>query len=162
MKEHRVLLSSTEISTDQLGNRVAMGQVVTPPAPPLSTSRARLRNPGIDYKESIPPAYLAGRYVKQGCRTGPQARNRFLGSLKSLQTRAQASRQIFKDDVKWFILRLYICSRTVQYTPRGDLVEVFRNHDRLQQYIICIEIRRQHRTHFPARRGLDNIAAARN
>ncbi len=33
----------------------------------------------------------AGRYVKLGCRTARQAWNRFLGSLKGLQIRAQQS-----------------------------------------------------------------------
>ncbi len=32
---------------------------------------------------------LTGHYVKYGCRTGPHAENRFLGSLKGLQIRAQ-------------------------------------------------------------------------
>ncbi len=31
----------------------------------------RLRSPGIDSLESIPPASVAGRYVKYGCRTCP-------------------------------------------------------------------------------------------
>ncbi len=50
----------------------------------------RLRSPGIDSKESIPPAYVAwradtsNRVVVPAC----QAINRFLGSLKGLQIRA--------------------------------------------------------------------------
>jgi hypothetical protein len=51
----------------------------------------RLRRPGIDSEDSIPPAYVAlragtkNRVVVQA----RQAENRFLGSLKCLQIRAQ-------------------------------------------------------------------------
>ncbi len=49
----------------------------------------RLRSPGIDFKESIPPAYVAWRAGTSN-RVVParQAGNRFLGSLKGLQIRA--------------------------------------------------------------------------
>jgi hypothetical protein len=52
----------------------------------------RLRSPGIDYKVSIPPAYVAwlasmsNRVLVPATQDG----NRFLGSLKGLQIRAQA------------------------------------------------------------------------
>ncbi len=49
-----------------------------------------LRRPGIDFKESIPPAYLAWRAGASNRVVVParQAENRFLGSLKGLQIRA--------------------------------------------------------------------------
>jgi hypothetical protein len=52
----------------------------------------RLRSPGIDFEESIPIAYEA---AWRSCTTNrvvvptSQAGNRFLGSLKGLQIRAQ-------------------------------------------------------------------------
>jgi hypothetical protein len=50
----------------------------------------RLRSPGIDYKESIPPVYVAWRADTSNRVVVParQAGNRFLGSLKGLQIRA--------------------------------------------------------------------------
>jgi|688.fasta_scaffold2094927_1 hypothetical protein len=51
----------------------------------------RLRSPGIDYKELIPPVYVAwragtsNRVVVLACQAG----TRFLGSLKGLKIRAQ-------------------------------------------------------------------------
>ncbi len=60
-----------------------------------SESRARickrLRSPGIDSDNSIPPAYVAWRAGATNRVVVParQARNRFLGSLKGLQIRAQ-------------------------------------------------------------------------
>ncbi len=50
----------------------------------------RLRSPGIDSKESIPPAYLAGRAGTSYRVVVParQTGNRFLGSLKGLQIRS--------------------------------------------------------------------------
>jgi hypothetical protein len=50
----------------------------------------RLRRPGIDSEDSIPPAYLAWRASTTGNRVvvpASQAGNRCLGSLKSLQIR---------------------------------------------------------------------------
>ncbi len=61
----------------------------------LSQSRARickrLRSPGIDFEEAIPPAYVAWRANTTNRVIVParQARNRFLGSLKGLQIQAQ-------------------------------------------------------------------------
>jgi hypothetical protein len=62
------------------------------------TARARickrLRRPGIDSEDSIPPACVAwragttNRVVVQACQAGYQ----FLGSLKGLQIRAQGRR----------------------------------------------------------------------
>ncbi len=51
----------------------------------------RLRSPGIDSKESIPPAYVARRADTSNRVVVParQAVNRFLGFLKGLQIRAQ-------------------------------------------------------------------------
>ncbi len=50
----------------------------------------RIRRPGIDSEESIPPAYVAGRAGTTNRVVVParQAGNRFLGSLKALQIRA--------------------------------------------------------------------------
>ncbi len=55
--------SLKEIFMDQLGNgEVLREECVTPPAPTSFNSRARicklLKSPGIDYKGSIPPAYV--------------------------------------------------------------------------------------------------------
>ncbi len=51
----------------------------------------RLRRPEIDSENSIPPAYVAWRADKTNRAVVParQAGNQFLGSLKSLQIRAQ-------------------------------------------------------------------------
>jgi len=53
----------------------------------------RLRSPGIDSKESIPPAYVAWRAGTSKSVVVPacQAGNRFPGSSKGLQIRAQSS-----------------------------------------------------------------------
>jgi hypothetical protein len=50
----------------------------------------RLRSPGIDSSESIPPAYVACRAGTTNRVVVParQAGNRFLGSLKGVQIRA--------------------------------------------------------------------------
>jgi hypothetical protein len=50
----------------------------------------RLRSPGIDTSESIPPAYVACRAGTTNSVVVParQAGNRFLGSLKGLQNSA--------------------------------------------------------------------------
>jgi hypothetical protein len=50
----------------------------------------RLRGPGIDSKESIPPTNVAWRAVSSNrfVVSAPQERNRFLGSLTGLQIRA--------------------------------------------------------------------------
>jgi hypothetical protein len=55
----------------------------------------RFRSPGIDSKESIPPAYVAWRAGTSNRIIVPahQARNRFMSSLKGLQIRAQFSRK---------------------------------------------------------------------
>ncbi len=52
----------------------------------------RLRGPGIDSIESIPPAYVAWRdgTLHWADVTAPQAGNRFLDYLKGLQIRAQS------------------------------------------------------------------------
>jgi hypothetical protein len=52
----------------------------------------RFRSPGIDSEESIPPAYVVRRAETTNRVVVParQAENRFLGSLKCLQIRAQA------------------------------------------------------------------------
>jgi hypothetical protein len=63
--------------------------------PMLRVARARickrLRRPGIDSEVSIPPAYVALRAGMTNRVFVParQAGNRFLGSLKGLQIRAQ-------------------------------------------------------------------------
>jgi hypothetical protein len=51
----------------------------------------RLRSPGIDSSDSIPPAYVALRGGTTNRVVVPprQVRNRLLGSLKGLQIRAQ-------------------------------------------------------------------------
>jgi hypothetical protein len=58
-------------------------------------TRARIckpRSPGIDSKDSIPPAYVAWRWragtSDKAAVPARQAGNRFLGSLKGLQIRA--------------------------------------------------------------------------
>jgi hypothetical protein len=53
----------------------------------------RLRRPGIDSEDSIPPAYVAWRVGTTNRVVVParQAGNRFPGSLKGLQIRAQAT-----------------------------------------------------------------------
>jgi hypothetical protein len=50
----------------------------------------RLRSPGIDSNESIPPAYVAWRAgtSNRAVVSARQAGNRFLGSLKDLKIRA--------------------------------------------------------------------------
>jgi hypothetical protein len=63
----------------------------------ISNRRARickrLRRPGIDSEDSIPPDYVAWRAgtTKRVVVPARQAGNRFLGSLKDLQIRAQGS-----------------------------------------------------------------------
>jgi hypothetical protein len=54
-----------------------------------------LRSPGIDSKESIPPAFVAWQAgtPKRVVVLARQAGNRFLGSLKGLQIRAQNASQ---------------------------------------------------------------------
>jgi hypothetical protein len=47
-----------------------------------------LRSPGIDSKESIPPAYVACTSNRVAVPARRQAGNRFLGSVKALQIRA--------------------------------------------------------------------------
>jgi hypothetical protein len=65
--------------------------------PESQQSRARickrLRRPGIDSEDSIPPAYVAWRVgtTKRVVVPARQAGNRFLGSLKGLQIRALGS-----------------------------------------------------------------------
>ncbi len=51
----------------------------------------RLRRPGIDSEDSIPPAYVAWRAGTTNKVIVParQAENRFLGSTKGLQIRAE-------------------------------------------------------------------------
>ena len=58
----------------------------------------RLRSPGIDSKESIPPAYVSLRAGTSNRVAIPsrQARNWFLGSLKGLQIRALGGRYVKK------------------------------------------------------------------
>ncbi len=62
----------------------------------------RLRGPGIDSKESIPPAYVARRADTSNRVVVParQAVNRFLGFLKGLQIRAQGLHYIFSPKKK--------------------------------------------------------------
>jgi hypothetical protein len=87
----------------------------------------RLRSPAIDSKESIPKAYicsLAGRYVKEGCRTGtldweslPRLLKRFTNSgsgYKSLEytcgsQSSKVTRGIFVGNFKYFIERCFMC-----------------------------------------------------
>ncbi len=58
----------------------------------MSTDQSkRLRSPEIDSKESIPPAYVAWQAVVVPAR---QTGNRFLGSLKGLQIRAQLGNRV--------------------------------------------------------------------
>jgi hypothetical protein len=52
----------------------------------------RLSSPGIDSMDSIPPACRAGTSNRVVV-PAPQAGNRFLGSLKGLQIRAQAGNE---------------------------------------------------------------------
>jgi hypothetical protein len=56
----------------------------------LQWERYQCRRPGIDYEESIPPAYVAWRAgtIKRVDELARQAENRFLGALKGLQIRA--------------------------------------------------------------------------
>jgi hypothetical protein len=60
----------------------------------------RLRSPGINTEESVPPAYVAWRAGTPNAIIEParQGENRFLGSLKSLQLWAQYS-DFFKSEV---------------------------------------------------------------
>ncbi len=60
---------------------------------------------------SIPPAYVAWRAGTTNRVVAPsrQAGNRFLGSLKGLQIRAQASGHLFKDDMNGFSSISVIC-----------------------------------------------------
>ncbi len=57
----------------------------------------RLRRPGIDFEDSIPPAYVAWRAGTTNRVVVPdrQAGNRFLGSLKGLQIRTQNRRTVY-------------------------------------------------------------------
>ncbi len=70
-------------------------------------------SPGIDSKESIPPAYaascLADRYVKKGCRTGPPGWEPIAELLKSFTNTSSVSGQLFKDDVNRFSSISEIC-----------------------------------------------------
>ncbi len=61
-----------------------------PPPPPLQICK-RLRSPEIDSKESTPPACVARKAGMSNRVVVParQAGNRFLGSVKGLQIRAQ-------------------------------------------------------------------------
>ncbi len=74
---------------------VGRGLLPPPPQPIPADFRARickcLRSPGIDSQVSIPPAYVARRAGTSNMVIVParQAGNRFLGSLKALQIRAQ-------------------------------------------------------------------------
>jgi hypothetical protein len=88
----------------------------TPPTPPPPAQHCarickRLRRPGIDSEESVPPSYEAWQAgpTKRVIVPARQAGNRFLGSLKGLQIRVQASGQIFKDDVNGFSSISDIC-----------------------------------------------------
>jgi hypothetical protein len=66
----------------------------------------RLRSPGIDSKESIPPAYVArragtsNRFVVLACKAG----NRFLGSLIGLQIRVLYTKVVNGGDQREIIL----------------------------------------------------------
>jgi hypothetical protein len=66
----------------------------------LSRARVckRLRRPGIDSEDSIPPAYVEWRAGTTNRVIIPtrQARNRFLGSLKGLQIRAQILKHVHR------------------------------------------------------------------
>jgi hypothetical protein len=70
----------------------------------------RLRSPGIDSEESIPPAYVAWRANTTNMVVVParQAGNRFLGSLKGLQIRAH--------------YRPHLCHLFAEGQSRGKLI----------------------------------------
>ncbi len=61
------------------------------PSHPRARIRKLLRSPGIDSEETIPPAYVSwqARTANRVLVPARQAGNRFLGSLKGLQIRAQ-------------------------------------------------------------------------
>jgi hypothetical protein len=61
----------------------------------------RLRSPGIDSKESIPPVYVARRAGTSNRVVVParQAWNRFLDSLKGIQIRAHTCQKTNKGDI---------------------------------------------------------------
>jgi hypothetical protein len=71
-------------------NRVEIGLTYRPARACICK---RFWSPGIDAEELIPPAYVAWRASKTNTVViqGRQAGNRFLGSLKVLQIRAQAT-----------------------------------------------------------------------
>jgi hypothetical protein len=74
----------------EAGHRVGIGLSYRPARARICK---RLRRPGIDSEDSIPPAYVAWRAGTTNMVVVPacQAGNRFLGSLKGLQIRAQAT-----------------------------------------------------------------------
>jgi hypothetical protein len=93
--------SLNEISTEQLRGEGEGG--FNPPVPPLSTAEPVFVNV-YGAQESIPPTYVAWRAGTTNRVVVPAraAGNRFLGYLRGLQIRAQASGQVFKDDVNGF------------------------------------------------------------
>jgi hypothetical protein len=84
-KVNKPFLQSTKASPTPFEKRGCIKHL-----PDRARTCKRLRSPGIDSKESIPPAYLAWRAGTSNGVVIParQAENRFLGSLKGLQIRA--------------------------------------------------------------------------
>ncbi len=79
------------------------GEALIHPPLPLSTAEPVFLNV-YGAQESIPPTYVAWRAgtTNRVAISAREAGNRFLGYLKGLQIRAQASGQRFKDDVNGF------------------------------------------------------------
>ncbi len=81
-----------EILDQSMGarNRVGIGLLYRLPRARICS---RLWSPGINFEESIPPAYVAWRAGTKNRVVVPvrQAGNRFLGSINGLQIRAQDS-----------------------------------------------------------------------
>ncbi len=121
--------SLNEISTEQL--RGEGGENLIHEPPPISTAEPVFVNV-YGAQESIPRNRFrqlmqpGGRNDIQGCEAG----NRFQGSLKGPQIRAQASGQIFKDDVIGFSFTSDICIMSLpEHDPfsacRGTVSLVF-------------------------------------
>jgi hypothetical protein len=97
-----------------------------PPPTHVHQSRIskRLRSPGIESEEAIPPAYVAwrGGTSNRVVITARKAGNRFLGSLKGLQIRALPlyvggiRKKIYKDD---FAFGLLVPSSVTSYRRSG-------------------------------------------
>jgi hypothetical protein len=87
----------------------------------------RLRNPGIDFKESIPPAYVAWRAGTRNSVVVParQAGNRFLGSFKGLQIRAQDSACTCECSLKFLKLPMERKNHGIYLDSTGNSATIF-------------------------------------